>query len=47
MKQSDFIKQAIEIIKSTDADGFPLAAHTKISRLRILLEKYENEQKKQ
>lgn len=45
MKQSDFIKQAIEIIKSTDADGFPLASHTKIARLRILLEKYENEQK--
>lgn len=47
MKQSDFVKQAIEIIKSTDADGYPLASHTKIARLRILLEKYENEQKKQ
>ena len=43
MKQSDFIKQAINIIKSTDADGFPLASHTKIARLRILLDQYESE----
>lgn len=47
MKKSDFIKQAISIIKATDADGFPLASHTKISKLFILVEKYENEQKKQ
>ena len=46
MTKDNFIQQAIEIIKSTDAGGYPLAAHTKIARLRILLEKYENEQKK-
>jgi hypothetical protein len=45
MKQSDFIKQVINTIKATDADGFPLASHTKIAKLFILVEKYENEQK--
>lgn len=47
-KKNTKIIERIESIKyahDTDAGGFPLAPHTKISRLLILLEKYENEQK--
>lgn len=47
MTQDEFIKKAIELIFATDADGFPLPSHTKISQLQILTMKYENAQKEQ
>lgn len=46
MNKNDFIKQAINLIFAADADGFPLPAHTKITKLQILAGKYIEQNKK-
>lgn len=40
MGQKDFIQKAINIIFAADAEGYPLPAHTKISKLQILTSEY-------
>lgn len=40
MKKDDFIKKALDLIFATDGNGYPLAAHTKISKLQILAAEY-------
>lgn len=39
MTDKQILNKLIEIIYSTDADGYPLQAHKKIARLQIFLEK--------
>lgn len=39
-KKDDFIKNALNLIFATDANGYPLAAHTKIARLQMLSNDY-------
>ena len=40
MTKDDFIKKALDLIFATDGDGYPLPAHTKISKLQILAAEY-------
>lgn len=40
MGQKDFIQKAINIIFAADGEGYPLPAHTKISKLQILTSEY-------
>lgn len=40
MKKDDFIKKALDLIFATDGNGYPLPAHTKISKLQILAAEY-------
>lgn len=39
MTDTQLLNKIIEIVYSTDQNGYPLRPHTKIARLQILLEK--------
>ena len=43
MTKDIFIKQVLKMIFETDADGYPLPAHTKIAKLQILANEYKGE----
>ena len=38
MTNKQILNKLVDIIYSTDSDGYPLQAHTKIARLQIFLE---------
>lgn len=42
MTKDTFIKQLLKMIFETDADGYPLPAHTKIAKLQIFADKYKS-----
>lgn len=47
MSKDDFIKQVFEIIFSCDDQGYPLPPHSKLARVQILAEKYQQQQKQE
>lgn len=46
MNKSEFVKKAINLIFAADADGYPMPAHVKISKLQILTGEYLESNKK-